>query len=56
MKQSSEVLVKIIVSATFTKTGTLKWADFFCRIFRENPADINLGNFQIWTHFLGEPW
>ena len=35
--------------------GILKWETFFCRMFHENLANIKLGNFQTWAHFLGIP-
>ena len=31
------------VTAAFKETDTFKWADSFCRIFRENPVNINHG-------------
>ena len=41
----------LIVSAMFTETDTLKWADSFCRISRYNYVNINHSEFKPWSHF-----
>ena len=35
----------------FVETDTSKWADYFCRMFRDIYVNINDSELKSWTHF-----